>query len=85
MTTIGEKVWNRLRAEGGFVHTMADVRQFVRFNRGYHPSAELVKLLDNGQQNRQRHKRNRGLCRRLGHLSLRRFSARGKYDSAFYG
>ena len=45
MTTIGEKVWNRLRAEGGFVHTMADGRQFVRFNRGYHPSAELVKLL----------------------------------------
>ena len=41
----GEHVWNRLRAEGGFVHTMADGRQFVRFNRGYHPSAELVKLL----------------------------------------
>jgi hypothetical protein len=45
MTTVGEKVWNRLRAEGGFVHTKADGRQFVRFNRGYHPSAELVKLL----------------------------------------
>ena len=45
MVTVGEKVWNRLRAEGGFVHAMADGRQFVRFNRGYHPSAELVKLL----------------------------------------
>lgn len=45
MTTVGEKVWNRLRAEGGFVHTMADGRQFVRFNRGYHPSRELVELL----------------------------------------
>lgn len=41
----GAQVWNRLRAEGGFVHTMADGRQFVRFNRGHHPSAELVKLL----------------------------------------
>ena len=41
----GAQVWKRLRAEGGFVHTMADGRQFVRFNRGYHPSAELVKLL----------------------------------------
>ena len=41
----GEQVWKRLRAEDGFVHTMADGRQFVRFNRGYHPSAELVGLL----------------------------------------
>lgn len=41
----GAQVWKRLRAEGGFVHTMADGRQFVRFNRGYHPSAELVGLL----------------------------------------
>ena len=41
----GAQVWKRLRAEGGFVHTTADGRQFVRFNRGYHPSAELVKLL----------------------------------------
>ena len=45
MTTTGEKVWNRLRAEGGFVHTMSDGRQFVRFNRGHHPSAELVEML----------------------------------------
>ena len=41
----GAQVWKRLRAEGGFVHTMADGRQFVRFNRGYHPSRELVELL----------------------------------------
>lgn len=45
MMTVGEKVWNRLRAEGGFVHTMSDGRKFVRFNRGYHPSSELVELL----------------------------------------
>lgn len=45
MTTIGEKVWNRLRAEGGFVHTTADGRQFVRFNRGCHPSRELIDIL----------------------------------------
>lgn len=43
--TIGEKVWDRLRAEGGFVHTMSDGRQFVRFNRGHHPSDELVGIL----------------------------------------
>ena len=45
MTTIGEKVWDRLRAEGGFVHTTADGRQFVRFNRGCHPSRELIDIL----------------------------------------
>lgn len=45
MMTVGEKVWNRLRAEGGFVHTMADGRQFVHFNRGCHPSRELIDIL----------------------------------------
>ena len=45
MTTIGEKVWNRLRAEGGFVHTTADGRKFVRFNRGCRCSPELRDLL----------------------------------------
>lgn len=46
----GAQVWKRLRAEGGFVHTMADGRQFVRFNRGYHPSADLVKLLKSNRE-----------------------------------
>ncbi len=45
MMTIGEKVWNRLRAEGGFVWTVADGRQFVHFNRGCHPSRELIDIL----------------------------------------
>lgn len=45
MITIGEKVWNRLRAEGGFVHTTADGRKFVRFNRGCKCSPELRDLL----------------------------------------
>ena len=45
MTTIGEKVWNRLRVEGGFVHTTADGRKFVRFNRGCKCSPELRDLL----------------------------------------
>ena len=45
MTTIGEKVWNRLRAEGGFVHTTADGRKFVRFNRGCKCSPELRDIL----------------------------------------
>ena len=45
MTTIGEKVWNRLRSEGGFVHTTADGRKFVRFNRGCRCSPELRDLL----------------------------------------
>ena len=45
MITIGEKVWNRLRAEGGFVHTTADGRKFVRFNRGCRCSPELRDLL----------------------------------------
>lgn len=45
MTTIGEKVWNRLRSEGGFVHTTADGRKFVRFNRGCKCSPELRDLL----------------------------------------
>lgn len=45
MTTIGEKVWNRLRAEGGFVHTTADGRKFVRFNKGCRCSPELRDVL----------------------------------------
>lgn len=45
MITIGEKVWNRLRSEGGFVHTTADGRKFVRFNRGCKCSPELRDLL----------------------------------------
>ena len=45
MVTVGEKVWNRLRAEGGFVHTTADGRKFVRFNRGFKCSPELRDLL----------------------------------------
>lgn len=45
MKTVGEKVWNRLRAEGGFVHTTADGRKFVRFNRGCKCSPELRDLL----------------------------------------
>lgn len=45
MLTVGEKVWNRLRAEGGFVHTTADGRKFVRFNRGCKCSPELRDLL----------------------------------------
>ena len=45
MKSIGEKVWDRLRAEGGFVWTVADGRKFVRFNRGCHPSAELQSIL----------------------------------------
>ena len=45
MTTIGEKVWNQLRSEGGFVHTTADGRKFVRFNRGCKCSPELRDLL----------------------------------------
>ena len=45
MTTIGEKVWNRLRSEGGFVHTTADGKKFVRFNRGCKCSPELRDLL----------------------------------------
>ena len=45
MTTIGEEVWNRLRAEGGLVHTTADGRKFVRFNRGCKCSPELRDLI----------------------------------------
>ena len=39
--TTGEEVWNMLRAEGGFVWTAADGRQFVHFNRGRRCSAGL--------------------------------------------
>ena len=45
MMTVGEKVWNRLRAEGGFVWTLADGRKFVHFNKGCHCSPELRDLL----------------------------------------
>lgn len=41
MKTVGEKVWNRLRAEGGFVWTLADGRKFVHFNKGHRCSPEL--------------------------------------------
>lgn len=45
MNTVGEVVWNRLRAEGGFVWTTADGRKIVSFNKGRHPSAELARML----------------------------------------
>ncbi len=45
MNTVGEKVWDRLRAEGGFVWTTADGRKIVSFNKGRHPSAELARML----------------------------------------
>lgn len=45
MMTVGEKVWNRLRVEGGFVWTLADGRKFVHFNKGCHCSPELRDLL----------------------------------------
>ena len=45
MTTIGEKVWNRLRAEGGFVWTTSDGRKFVHFNKGCRCSPELRDIL----------------------------------------
>ena len=45
MLTVGEKVWNRLRSEGGFVWTLADGRKFVHFNKGCHCSPELRDLL----------------------------------------
>lgn len=47
MKSIGEKLWDQLREAGGYVYTMADGRQFVRFNPGRHPSAELVTILKN--------------------------------------
>jgi hypothetical protein len=43
--TVGERVWDRLHAEGGFVWTTADGRKIVSFNKGRHPSAELVAML----------------------------------------
>ena len=45
MMADGEKVWEMLRAEGGFVWTTASGRQFVRFNRGYRCSAKLRMVL----------------------------------------
>lgn len=45
MKSIGERVWDRLRAEGGFVWTLADGRKIVRFNKGFKPSAELAAML----------------------------------------
>ena len=45
MKTIGERVWDRLHAEGGFVWTLADGRKIVRFNKGFKPSAELAAML----------------------------------------
>ena len=45
MKSIGERVWDRLHAEGGFVWTTADGRKIVSFNKGHRPSAELAGLL----------------------------------------
>lgn len=45
MNSVGERVWDRLRAEGGFVWTLADGRKIVRFNKGFKPSAELAAML----------------------------------------
>ena len=45
MKTVGERVWDRLHAEGGFVWTTADGRKIVRFNKGRRPSAELAGML----------------------------------------
>lgn len=45
MKTVGERVWDRLHAEGGFVWTLADGRKIVRFNKGFKPSAELAAML----------------------------------------
>lgn len=41
----GEKVWNELRKQGGFVYTAADGSKSVHFNRGYKPDRFLVALL----------------------------------------
>lgn len=41
----GEKVWNELRKQGGFIHTAADGSKTVRFNRGKKPDRYLVSLL----------------------------------------
>ena len=45
MKTVGERVWDRLHAEGGFVWTTADGRKIVSFNKGRRPSAELAGML----------------------------------------
>ena len=45
MKSIGERVWDRLHAEGGFVWTTADGRKIVSFNKGRRPSAELAGML----------------------------------------
>lgn len=41
----GEKVWNELRKQGGYVYTAADGSKSVHFNRGYKPDRFLVALL----------------------------------------
>lgn len=41
----GEKVWNELRKQGGFVYTAADGSKSVHFNRGKKPDRFLVALL----------------------------------------
>ena len=45
MKSVGERVWDRLHAEGGFVWTLADGRKIVRFNKGFKPSADLAAML----------------------------------------
>lgn len=41
----GEKVWNELRKQGGYVYTAADGSKSVHFNRGKKPDRFLVALL----------------------------------------
>lgn len=41
----GERVWDALRAQGGYVYTAADGSKSVHFNKGYRPNAALVALL----------------------------------------
>lgn len=41
----GEKVWDELRRQGGYVYTAADGSMSVHFNRGYKPDRYLVALL----------------------------------------
>ena len=43
--TMGNKVWERLMAEGGMIWTRADGSVSIRFRRGRHPSPELVDML----------------------------------------
>ena len=44
-TEIGEKVWRRLIAGGGFVWTTGDGEMRVCFNKGYAPTKELAALV----------------------------------------